>query len=399
MNDAELQELLADLESDRVERKASMSDPERVCQAICAFANDMPNHQLPGVVFIGANDDGTCAGLQVSDELLLNLAHIRSDGNIVPLPSMTVQKRNLNGCDKALVVVQPSFAPPVRFKGRVWIRVGPRRAVASVDEERQLSEKRRSRDLPFDITSVPSASLDDLDLDLFAKLYLPAALAPDVLASNNRTVEQQLSALRFATTVATQPQRPTVLGIVVVGKDVIGYVAGAYIQFRRIEGTELTDTIRDQKEISGPLPEVLKGLDDVIQAHISVATDITSGPIEVQSPDYPLVALQQITRNAIMHRNYDGTNAPVRVTWFSDRIEIQNPGGPFGQVTRDNFGQPGITDYRNPHLAEALKNLGYVQRFGVGIALAKQALSANGNPELEYEIEDGHVLAVLRRRP
>ena len=96
-----------------------------------------------------------------------------------------------------------------------------------------------------------------------------------------------------------------------------------------------------------------------------------------------------------MHRNYDGTNAPIRITWFSDRIEIQNPGGPFGQVTRENFGRPGITDYRNPHLAEALKNLGYVQRFGVGIALANQALNANGNPDLEYEVEDAHVLAIL----
>jgi ATP-dependent DNA helicase RecG len=262
-----------------------------------------------------------------------------------------------------------------------------------------LSERRRSRDLPFDIAPVPSASLDDMDLDLFAKLYLPAALAPDVLAKNNRTIEQQLSSLRFATVAGLEPQKPTFLGLIVVGKDVIGYAPGAYIQFRRIEGTELTDTIRDQKEISGSLPEVLKGLDDVLQAHISVATDITSGPTEVRSPDYPLVALQQITRNAIMHRNYAGTNAPVRITWFSDRIEIQNPGGPFGQVTRENFGEPGITDYRNPHLAEALKNLGYVQRFGVGIALAKQALRANGNADLEYQVEDAHVLAVLRRRP
>jgi ATP-dependent DNA helicase RecG len=399
MTDGELQELLADLESDRVERKTSIADSDKVCQAICAFANDMPNHQLPGVLFIGADDGGSPVGLQVSDQLLLNLSHLRSDGNIVPLPSMIVQKRILNGSEMAVVIVQPSFAPPVRFRGRVWIRVGPRRAVASVDEERQLSEKRRSRDLPFDITAVPSASLDDLDIDLFVKLYLPAALAPDVLASNNRTIEQQLSALRFATVVDRQPQKPTVLGIVVVGKDVIGYVAGAYIQFRRIEGTELTDTIRDQKEISGPLPEVLKSLDDVLQAHVSVATNITSGPIEIQTPDYPLVALQQITRNAIMHRNYEGTNAPVRITWFSDRIEIQNPGGPFGQVTRENFARPGITDYRNPHLAEALKNLGYVQRFGVGIALAKQALRENGNPDLEYEVEDAHVLATLRRRP
>jgi ATP-dependent DNA helicase RecG len=399
MTDGELQDLLADIESDRAERKASFSDSDRVCQAICAFANDMPNHRLPGVFFLGVNDDGTCAETQISDELLRNLAGLRSDGNIVPLPSMTVQKRTLNGCEMAVIVVQPSFAPPVRFKGRVWIRVGPRRAVASADEERRLSEKRRAGDLPFDITAVLSGSLDDLDLDLFSKLYLPAALAPDVLAQNRRTVEQQLSALRFATAPGEQPQKPTTVGIVVVGKDVLGYVPGAYIQFRRIEGIELTDAIKDQKEISGPLPEVLKGLDSILQAHISVATDITSGPVEVQSPDYPLVALQQIARNAIMHRNYDGTNAPIRITWFSDRIEIQNPGGPFGQVTRENFGNPGISDYRNPHLAEALKNLGYVQRFGVGIALAKRALKENGNPDLEYEVEDAHILAILRRRP
>ena len=58
----------------------------------------------------------------------------------------------------------------------------------------------------------------------------------------------------------------------------------------------------------------------------------------------------------------------------------QSPGGPFGQVNRQNFGRPGITDYRNPHLAEAMKNLGYVQRFGIGIQLARSELQKNGNP-------------------
>lgn len=398
MTDEELQALLLDLESDRSERKASAADAEKICQAICAFGNDMPDHRQPGVLFVGVNENGTCAHLPITDQLLQNLAAMRSDGNIIPLPIMTVQKKTLEGCEMAVVVVQPSYAPPVRFRGRVWIRVGPRRAVASADEERRLTEKRRSRDLPYDITGLESASVDDLDLDLFAKLYLPTALAPDVLAENNRSVEQQLSALRFATIAGSAPQKPTVLGILVAGKDPIWQVPGAYIQFRRIEGTELTDAIKDQKEISGPLPELLSSLDDVLQAHISVAVDITSKPVEVRSPDYPLVALQQIARNAVMHRTYEGTNAPVRITWFSDHIEIQNPGGPFGQVTRQNFGRPGITDYRNPHLAEALKNLGYVQRFGVGIALARQVLLSNGNPDLEYQVEDAHVLAILRRR-
>ena len=60
----------------------------------------------------------------------------------------------------------------------------------------------------------------------------------------------------------------------------------------------------------------------------------------------------------------------------NDRIEILSPGGPFGQVTVENFGQPGIVDYRNPNLAEAMRVLGLVQRFGVGIAIAVSGSSS-----------------------
>jgi ATP-dependent DNA helicase RecG len=202
--------------------------------------------------------------------------------------------------------------------------------------------------------------------------------------------------MRFAT---SQPQfTPTVLGLLVAGKDPRELVPGAYIQFLRLDGIDLTDPIKDQKEIDGPLPELLRILDETFQAHISVATDITTQPVEIRHPDYPIVALQQLARNAVLHRTYEGTNAPVRITWFSDRIEIQNPGGPFGQVNRQNFGQPGITDYRNPHLAEAMKNLNYVQRFGVGIQLARRELDKNGNPPAEFFVEDAHVLVVLRRQ-
>ncbi|WP_442866881.1 ATP-binding protein [Acidovorax sp. NCPPB 4044] len=98
-----------------------------------------------------------------------------------------------------------------------------------------------------------------------------------------------------------------------------------------------------------------------------------------------------------MHRTYEATHAPVRVTWFNDRIEIVSPGGPYGIVNAGNFGQPGITDYRNPHLAEALKVLGYVQRFGVGITTARRLLADNGNPPPEFEVSATHVLVTVRR--
>lgn len=166
MTDEELESLLNDLESDRVERKASIADRNVIRQAICAFANDLPNHQQPGVLFIGVNNDGTCANLPITDQLLLTLSDIRSDGNILPFPSMIVQKRIISGCELAIVIVEPSDAPPVRFNGRVWVRVGPRRATATAEEERRLAEKRRAKDLPFDLRPLVSATLDDLDLDL-----------------------------------------------------------------------------------------------------------------------------------------------------------------------------------------------------------------------------------------
>ena len=94
-----------------------------------------------------------------------------------------------------------------------------------------------------------------------------------------------------------------------------------------------------------------------------------------------------------MHRTYEHTNSPIRVYWFTDRVEIHNPGGPFGIVTEADFGKPGLTDYRNPNLAEAIKNLGFAQRFGVGIATARRLLAENGNPPLEFETSPGYLLA------
>jgi len=397
MDDAELEALLADIESDRVERKASLADRERIREAICAFANDLPEHGRPGVIFVGVREDGSCANLAITDELLRALALMRSDGNLVPFPHMVVQRRRLRGCEMAVVLVHPAEAPPVRCRGRVWVRVGPRRAVATPEEERRLTERRRARDLPYDVQPLTQARLEDLDLDLFRRCYLPGAVGAEIAEQNQRSVEEQLASLRLAF-LREGPAVPTVLGVLVAGKDPPGFIPGAYIQFLRLAGTELADPIKDEERIAGPLPEMLRRVEQKMASHIETARDLTSGPLEVAQPDYPLVALQQLVRNAVLHRNYEGTKAPVRIYWFSDRVEILSPGGPYGQVTRENFGRPGITDYRNPYLAEAMKNLGYVQKFGVGIALARRALQQNGNPPPEFDPQDNYVLAVIRRR-
>jgi ATP-dependent DNA helicase RecG len=397
MTDQELELLLRDIESDAVERKESLGGDARdtIRQAICAFANDLPDHRIPGVVFVGARDDGSCTGLPITDELLRTLADMKTDGNILPIPSLSVERKKLAGGEVAVVTVQPSDAPPIQYKGRIWVRTGPRRGIASAQDERILNEKRRYRDLPFDLHPIQHAKLEDLNRRLFEEDYLPSAFAADILEKNDRSYEQRLATCRMIQGV-DQPI-PTVTGCLVLGKLTRDLIPSAYIQFLRIDGTALSDPIKDAEDVDGPLGQIISRLDQKLEAHIQTAVDLTSGPVEIRKPDYPLAALHQLARNAIMHRTYESTNAPVRITWFNDRIEIQNPGGPFGQVTKENFGRPGVVDYRNPHLAEAMKVLGYVQRFGVGIQLAQESLRKNGNPPAKFTVEDTFVHVEIRR--
>lgn len=391
----QLEALLRDQESDLVERKETEKKGDEIRQAICAFANDLPNHRLAGVIFVGVRDDGTHAGTKLTDELLLILANMRDDGNIVPLPTMSVERVRLSIGEVAAVVVEPADAPPVRYRGRVWIRVGPRRAIASAQDERILNEKRRFRDLPFDLHPISFATLTDLNLGFFRDTYLPAAIASDVLAQNERSLEQQLASIRCVT--VDIPPVPTVLGGLLAAKDVGYLIPGAYVQFLRIAGTHLTDTVADRLEIYATVPELLRRIEEKLESHNRQSVDFTSTPVERRQALYPRVALEQLMRNAVLHRNYEGTRSPIRVTWYDDRLEILSPGGPYGRVTLHNLGQPGVNDYRNLYLAEAMANLGFVQKFGFGISLAQAELKKNGNPPAEFDkSNESHILVILR---
>ena len=392
--DPELMKIINLGENDRVEFTESTTDLDKIRKAICAVANDLPGHETPGFVFIGIKDDGSCANLTIDDGLLQTLAGLRSDGKIQPFPMMQVDRRNLNSCKVAVIQVEPSENPPVKVDGRCWIRVGPRRGQANAEEERRLTEKRRWGNLPYDMHGVSGASVEkDLDRQKFKQEYLPVAVSPEVLEENNRDSEDQLRALRLTTKDGT----PTVTAILILGNDPIAWFPGAYIQFVRYAGNEVTDSIADQKEIHGTLPEQLIELDKILKANISIALD-TSGETHIEKPDYPFEALRELARNAVVHRNYENSNTPVRVNWFSDKIEIISPGAVYDVVTRENFGSPGSTAYRNPTIAEALKNMGFMQRFGIGISTARKALEDNGNPPLKFDVQDTFILATVEKR-
>ncbi|MDP8242615.1 MAG: ATP-binding protein [Candidatus Hinthialibacter antarcticus] len=397
LTDDELIALLDDIESDRSERKETFrgDNSDRARQTVCAFSNDFPNHNDVSVLFIGAKDNGEPSEIQVTDQLLQILSDMKSDGKILPLPVLTVEKRSLKGAEMAVVTVMPSDMPPVKYDGRIWIRTGPRRSIANEQEERILNEKRRYKNIPFDIHPIPSAKITDLSKTIFENEYLPSAFAADVLEQNNRSYEERLASCKMI--VSPDEAIPTVLGLLAIGKTPQDFLPGAHIQFLRIDGTELADSVIDEENIRGTLVDMLRRTEEKLKAHNRTAIDIVSNSVhQIKSP-YPPAAFQQIVYNSVLHRTYESTNAPVRIYWFNDRIEINSPGGPFGNVTNENFGSPGITDYRNPNIGDVLKTFGFIQAFGRGIATARAEMDKNGNPELEFVTNQSAVVCTLKR--
>lgn len=392
MIEQELYDLLAKHEADRVEFTTSTRDTDKFSEAVCAFANDLPNHGSPGYLVVGVDDAGRFAGICVTDEFLRNLGGLRDDGNIQPLPALSVEKLTTTQGEVAVVTVQPALLPPVRYKGRICIRNGPRRGYATEHEERILIERRVSQAKTFDAQPCLGSALDDLSKPLFLIDYRQQAVAAEVIAENNRSVEQQLASLRF---FDQKNGCPTHAGILLFGLDVRKWLPGAYIQFLRIEGDSLAAPVSNDRELYGDLLTVLRELDALVDAQLTQFPVVESGLRERNVESYPRVAVRELLMNAVMHRDYAST-APLRITWLGDRMEIQSPGGLYGEASPANF--PRQTSYRNPVIAEALKTLGYVNRYGRGVLRAQDALAANGSPPAEFQFDAGYVLATIRRR-
>lgn len=395
LTENELLALMADLESDRVERTEAVNDMDKFCVAACCFANDFPRHAKPGYLLVGVNNRGQAVGLKVTDKLLLTLGEVRANGNVQPLPAVQVYKVTLSdgSGDVAVLEVSPSDLPPVSYKQQVWIRVGPRRQIASEAEERILTERRVSHARTFDARPCLGSTLTDLVPDLFLNTYRQQAFAPEVVAANHRELHRQLASLRF---YDLNNDCPTNAGILLFAKDSRYWLSGAFVQFLRVSGASLTsEEVVMDKLIQGDLLSVLRELDLLIDSQLASRPQPVTTLKEQTVADYPRFALRELVMNAVMHRDYEAT-APIRFYWFSDRIEIQNPGALYGEASPENF--PRQNAYRNPVIAEAMKNLGYVNRYGSGIERAQAALAANGNPFAEFDFKTTFFLAILRRR-
>ncbi|WP_373734798.1 ATP-binding protein, partial [Bacteroides heparinolyticus] len=151
----------------------------------------------------------------------------------------------------------------------------------------------------------------------------------------------------------------------------------------RFKGKDRAGDIINEHKFGGNLTKELPKIDTLIETSISQKRPIPVSVLREETVSkYPYWATRELLMNAIMHRDYE-TNAPVQFYEYDDHIEIQNPGGLYGKVSPANF--PNVSDYRNPFIAEAMKVLGYVNRFSRGVYRVQKELVENGNGEAVFD--------------
>jgi ATP-dependent DNA helicase RecG len=330
--------------------------------------------------------------MTISEQNLQTLLSFRTDGRIVPPPSMVVTKFDYPDGELAVVEVQPHFLPPVRFNGRVCIRAGIRKGYANEADERVLTEKRTAFARSFDVLPCKGSTLDDISLELFKLRYLPSAIAADILAENGRDLKEQLASLKF---FDLKEDCPTYAGILMFGTNPRYFIPGASVQYVRFSGEDEASDFEYEHRFEGDLTTQLGQMEEFIKANIVKLVLPELGGEYVSS--YPLRAVKEFLYNAVIHKDYQ-SNAPIKFYEFSDRIEISNAGGLYGKARPENF--PNENDYRNPAISEAVKNLGFVNGFNVGVKAAMAALARNGSPAPEF-IKDqptSFLVRIFKRR-
>jgi predicted HTH transcriptional regulator len=365
----DLAELLQRDEGKTLEFKRDLSSPEKVLQTLIAFANT-----AGGVLVIGV-ENRTKRVRGVSDPLLEEerLASLITD-RIEPRLVPNIEIVAWRSAQVLVVEVYPSSNRPHWLKNLgpengVFVRIGStnRRADALLIQEM----RRMARNETYDESPLAHLDSEALDFRVAAELFPQRR-------SLGRPALETLRAL-------TRHERrlvPTVGGLLLFGKEPEREFPDAWIQCGRFAGTDKS-VLADSVECHGVLTRMLEAAYEFIKKHAVYPAKI-SGLKRTDTPSIPLRAVRELLVNAVVHADYAQQGAPVRVSIFTDRVEIENPGVLLAGLTVEDI-KHGVSKLRNRVIGRVFKELGYIEQWGSGIQRAMSECRQAGLPEPVFQ--------------
>lgn len=346
--------LLQQEEGKTLEFKRDLSSPDKALQTLIAFANTAGGVLLLGVENRTKQVVGIADPLR-EEERLANLIADRIEPRLVP----TVEIVAWRSVQVIAVEIYPSPNRPHRLKNLglengVFVRIGSTNRRA--DQPLIHEMRRMARNETYDESLLPHLDSEAIDFRVAAELF-------------PRRPGLDRAALQTLRVLARQERKlvPTVGGLLLFGKAPEREFPDAWIQCGRFAGTNKS-VLADTLECHGILPRTLEAAFEFVRKHALHPARI-DGLKRVELASIPLRAVREILVNAVVHADYTQQGAPIRVSLFADRIEIENPGVLLAGLTVEDI-KHGVSKLRNRVIGRVFKELGYIEQWGSGIQRA-----------------------------
>ena len=275
----------------------------------------------------------------------------------------------------------PASHKPVYYRaknliGGSYLRVGNSNHELSDPEVRAILRSTDRDDT--DGSAVPGAKVEDLSPELLeAYREVLRARRPDSSLHDLSDIDL-LHAVQAVVRVGEEVA-PTVCGLLFFGRDPQRWLPGAFVAFLQFAGTEIGGgsgpAYLDNVRIGGTIPTMVDEARRLILARIRKRA-LLEGFVRREVPEYPDWAYREALLNAVAHRDYGVTGGHIQVRLFSDRIEVQSPGGLFGTVSEQNIEFEQST--RNHAIVRLLVDFGLVEQRGIGINRMVQSMLEAG---------------------
>lgn len=359
-----IENILKSHEGKTLEFKENLNSKEKFLATVIAFANT-----AGGKVVLGINDK-THHIIGIEDPHLFEerISSLISD-SIEPLIVPNIEIIPWRDTHVVSVEVYPSSSRPHYLKGKgigvsTYVRVGSTNRVA----DRELIEtlKRSVRSKTFDEELCYKASREDINTTFVSKLF----------ESHHTLKDSDLYTLDILSKENSR-SIPTNGGMIMFAKDRERYFPDAWIQAGRFQGVDKAYII-DNYEIRDPFPLSIDQAVNFVRKHINVGYTI-QGIKHEEAWSVPKIAIREAIINAILHTDYSFSGAPIRISIFDDRIEIENPGLlPVG-ITIDDI-KAGVSKIRNRVIARIFRELHLIEKWGSGIQRILRSCKDAGLP-------------------
>lgn len=336
---------------------------------ICGFANSKG-----GKLYIGIDDNEKILGISNYKELMEQLPNKFRDilGVYAEINLYNEEEKHY------LEIIVPRYDVPISLRGKYYIRTGSTLQELTGLALNEFILKRTGKN--WDDIPEQRATIYDIDKQSIKQFIEDAGKANRINIEANIKPNDLLDKLRLTEDGALKRG-----ALILFGKDPGKFYPNISVKIGKFGKSDAD--LKFHEVIEGNLIQLKQRIEVTLNTKFFIHPIDFKGMQRVEKDEYPVAAVREMVLNALVHRNYMGSQTQIRL--YDDNFGIWNDGGLPDELTEDDLKRTHRSKPRNPIIADVCFKAGYIDTWGRGTIKIIEACKEHNLPEPVLKEEQG----------